>query len=378
MKILNVNMSLDPRDGGTSERTVQMTRHLLEAGEDVRILTTDKGLTSERTAPFSDRVVALRCLWQRFYLPSPDFYAIREAVKWADIVHLMGHWTILNAWVYREAQRQGKPFVFCPAGALPIFGRSRHLKNIYNRFVGYAILRNARGFIAITQREILDFTTYGVDAKKITVIPNAIDPNQYLESDDNSFRQKWALGDAPFVLFLGRLSPIKGPDLLMQAFASIESQVRPFHLVFAGPDEGMQESLQATAAQTKIADRVHFTGHLGARDKSLALHAASALAIPSRQEAMSIVALEAGIAGTPVLVTDQCGFDEIEKTGGGMVCPATVDGLSRGLKSILVETTESNRKQMGNSLQRYCRNNYTWSAMARVYQEFYRKILSRQ
>lgn len=376
MKILNVNMSLDPRDGGTSERTVQMTRHLLEAGEDVRILTTDKGLTSERTAPFLDRVVALRCLWQRFYLPSLDFHVIREAVKWADVIHLMGHWTILNAWVYREAHRQGKPFVFCPAGALPIFGRSKYLKKIYNQFVGNALLRNARGFIAITQREISDFAAYGVDLKKITVIPNAIDPNQYLERDDLSFRARWALGDVPFVLFLGRLSPIKGPDLLLQAFASIEDQIRPFHLVFAGPDEGMREALQAAAVQAKIEDRVHFTGHLGIRDKSLALHAASVLAIPSRQEAMSIVALEAGIVGTPVLVTDQCGIDEVERIGGGFVTPATADGIARGLKSISAQTSDSDRKRMGETLQRFCQNNYTWRAMARVYQDFYRRVLS--
>ena len=145
MKVLNVIISLDRvSGGGFVERTFQMSRSLVKAGEECTILTTDIGLTPERMKELEGMtIVALPCLTQRFYVPKFDYRHIRDLVRNADVIHLMSHWSFLNALVYFIARRHNKPYVVCPAGVLLIYGRSRALKTLYNWVVGRGLIRNA-------------------------------------------------------------------------------------------------------------------------------------------------------------------------------------------------------------------------------------------
>src|SRR5262245_29666796 len=122
MKVLCVNATLDPvSGGGTAERTFQLSRFLASKGVQCKVLTLDLGLDRERLAALgSVEVIGLKCLSERFYLFAPDA-RIADAIAWADAVHLMGHWTLLNAVAYRECRKRGRPYLFCPAGALLFF-----------------------------------------------------------------------------------------------------------------------------------------------------------------------------------------------------------------------------------------------------------------
>ncbi|MDI6688247.1 MAG: glycosyltransferase family 4 protein, partial [Desulfobacterales bacterium] len=172
------------------------------------------------------------------------------------------------------------------------------------------------------------------------------------------------------------LNRIKGPDLLLKAFCGLKDELPESQLVFAGPDEGMMAELKKLVALSDMEDRVRFIGHIGDEDKSLAYHAAELLVVPSRQEAMSIVALESGAAGTPVLITDQCGFDEIAAVGGGKVVPATVDGLKEGL--ILMMADCDRLRTMGAKLKQFVEENFTWNMVAAEYIHLYRRILEQK
>ncbi len=374
MKILNVDIWLDPvRGGGTTERTFQMSRFLSRNGQDCTVLTLDLGLTRERLDSLAGvKVIALPCWSKRFGLPWFSFASINRIVGDSDIIHLMSHWTFLNALVYCCARRQKKPYVLCPAGALPIFGRSKIIKRIYNWVIGERIIRNASRCIAIAPNEFAHFESYGVGEDSISVIPNGICPEEYLVKDDIAFHHAYGLPDAPFILFIGRLNLIKGPDILLRAFCAIKDKVS-HHLVFAGPDGGMLAALKEIARQENVENRVHFIGYVGGTKKSMAYHAADLLVIPSRSEAMSIVVLEAGAAATPVLITDQCGFNDIAKIGGGLVVPASEAGIRNGLISLLSEPGAL--KIMGNKLKAYIEQSFTWDSIIQKYLVIYRGIL---
>jgi len=375
MKVLNVNCTLDPvGGGGAAERTFQMSRALAKAGIPCTVLTLDVGLIPERIQELEGtRVIALHCLFKRFYIPALSYALVQKALEEADIVHLMGHWSLLNALVYFLVRRLHKPYVVCAAGTLPIYGRSKSLKRCYNWIVGRRIIQNANACIAITGDERSHFETYGVEASQVVVIPNGINPDNYPESDGAEFRSKYGLGDYPFILFVGRLNSIKGPDLLLRAFCKVKDGFQVHRMVFAGPDEGMLSELREIAAAHGISDRVLFTGYLGGVAKSQAFHASELVVIPSRQEAMSIVVLEAGIAGKPVLITDRCGFDEIASRGGGQVVPASVDGLQRGLAEILRDQAKLNA--MGTNLRKYTLEHFDWDSIVHRYLELYTRIL---
>jgi len=375
MKILNVNAVLDPvLGGGTAERTFQMSRFLARAGVDCTVLTLDLGLGAERLlALHPAKSCVLHCNLPRFYLFSLPEPRIEALVREADVVHLMGHWTLLNAVVARECRRQNKPYAVCPAGALPIYGRSRWLKKIYNFLAGKRLIQEAAACIAIARNELEHYAAYGIGADRVTMIPNGIDAADFGEADDAAFRGKFGLPDAPFILFLGRLAPIKGPDLLLEAYLGFAVAYPDIHLVFAGPDGGMLDSLQARVTGTGFANRIHFIGAVSGIDKSRAYHAATLLAIPSRQEAMSIVVLEAGICATPVLITDRCGFDELVDAGGGQVVKASVEGLQAGLAEML--SAREKLPAMGGALRVFTQENYLWVSIVKKYVALFERLM---
>lgn len=369
MKVLNVNMSLDPiRGGGTVERTLQISRHLAACGIDCTILATDAGMEDvglRRATLDGLHVVLLKCLNKRFYLPHPDFSHLTRLVQDAEVINLMGHWTVLNALIVRLAEKHGKPYTICPAGALPVMGRSRLLKHLYNLLIGNRIIQNAAACIAIAPNEREQFAAYGVAMERITLLPNGITPGEYQNDDDASFRQRYDLPAAPYILFVGRLNWIKGPDLLLEAFAESGCIQKGIHLVMAGPDGGLLDELRRMAQHLGITPQVHFVGHISGDLKSQAYHGATLLAIPSRLEAMSIVALESGICGTPVLLTDQCGFDEVAVVGGGAVVAAESGALAKALQQMLDDG--SALQKAGQRLKEHVAKHYLWSIAARRY-----------
>jgi glycosyltransferase involved in cell wall biosynthesis len=376
MKVLNVNMSLNPvTGGGTAERTFQISRALTRKGIDCEILTLVSSLDEAQINALKNvRLTTLKCLSERFYIPVFQQTIIEKAVEGSDIVHLMNHWTVINLLVYRVCRKYSKPYVVCPAGALSIFGRSRFFKRFYNYIIGNRLVANADGHIAISQNEIAQFSDYGIVSSDVTVIPNGIDPEYFEHSDPIAFRRCYGLNDQPFMLFVGRLNPIKGPDLLLQAYANIIDQLCGFHLVFTGPDGGLLDCLKKIVFSKGIEDRVHFTGYLGGVEKSSAYRAADLLVIPSRQEAMSIVVLEAGISGIPVLITDRCGFDEVTVIGGGMVAPASVEGLQQGLTSLIGD--KKRLIEMGRNLKSYVNEHFVWDEVIKKYIDLYDSILN--
>jgi glycosyltransferase involved in cell wall biosynthesis len=376
MKVLNVNTHLDPvTGGGTAERTFQMSRYLMKSRIRCSILTTSYRLTEDHQNELRGvDLVLLPCVIPRFFIPKVNLGKIRKAVETADIIHLMGHWSILNAIVFLYAHWLNKPYVVCPAGQLRIYGRSKYLKKIFNKIIGRKIVLNATAHIAISSDELPQFELMGVTSKQVTLIPNGINRKDYLDKNVGDFRNKYNIGKNPFILYMGRLNYFKGVDLLLKAFCELKTEIKHYHLVFAGPNEDMLDKLIEIARQNNMQNRVHFIDHISGATKSQAYHGCDLLVIPSRHDAMSIVVLEAGITATPVLLTNQCGFNELEKIQGGKVVGASVEGIVNGLLEF--KNNPEKFKLMGQNLFDYTMHNYTWELIVNNFVFLYRRILN--
>ena len=381
MKILLVNHLLDPvTGGGTAERTLQLARFLKREGAECTVLGLnigDLGSGEHLARRYGVDVMAIPCINERYFVPWLMPWRLNQLVREVDVVLLSGHWTLLNALFFRACRRNGTPYLFCPAGALKPFGRSTLLKWIYAKLVGSAVAREAAACIAVTEAEVADFVDCGVAAERVAVIPNGIDPDQYVLDDRANaverFRSTHGLGDARLILFLGRLNPIKGPDLLLEAFSQLSQALPEVHLLLAGPDGGMRAELERRAIALGLAERVHFAGYVGGADKLAALHAAEVLAIPSRREAMSIVVLEAGICARPSVFTDTCGLEALARVGAGVMTSVSEDALAAGLLQLL-EAPEQSR-ETGVKLQRIIRAEYLWQSQARRVQTLAAQVL---
>ena len=372
MIVLLVNTSIDPvTGGGTATRTVQLARSIQKDFKvECIILSTDQGLDETSKQQYSDlKTVILPCLNDRFYIPYFSWAKLRELVEKIDVIHLMSHWTIINAIVYLLARQLDKPYTFCPAGSLHIFGRSALLKNIYNLFIGKSLIKNASKCIAITNLEKKDFLGFNVQEELISVIPNGIDGNEFCPNPEasNAFKNRFGLQRVPYILFMGRLNLIKGPDILLKAYIRLSLEFPTLHLVFAGPDEGLGDQLRKKIKKESLKNRIHLIGYIEGYDKVGAYTGAEFLVVPSRREAMSIVALEAGACGTPVILSTECGFDEVEKVGCKVVLPL-VDELYNGMHSVL--SSSKSLSALGNDLRDLILDRYKWQKTAEQYLKF--------
>ena len=105
-------------------------------------------------------------------------------------------------------------------------------------------------------------------------------------------------------------------------------------------------------------------GYIGEKDKVGAYTGAEFLVVPSRREAMSIVALEAGACGTPVILTTECGFDEVKEVGCKVVQPLA-DDLYEGMHSML--SSSHDLKVIGKDFRNLILNQYSWKNTAKQY-----------
>jgi glycosyltransferase involved in cell wall biosynthesis len=368
-------MTLDPVTGaGPTARTVQLSRSLTDLGVTCEVATCRSPSEPMSMAGLDGvGVVTLPAIAGRFRVPVGNYSALDDAVRRADVVLLMNHWTTLNAAAFRAAARAGRPHIVCPCGALPLFGRSQRLKTIYNAVVGHRMVRTAARQIAVTRDEVDQIAAYGVPRETIVVIPNGVPPVSG-QADAGAFRARHSLGAAPIALFLGRLAPIKGPDLLVSAFTNVRQRFPQWHLVLVGPDEGMLAGLRQQVRAAALEAHVHFVGYLNEDAKRDALAAANLLVVPSRSEAMSIVVLEAAAAGRPVLVTDRCGLAEVADVGAGWVVPPTVEGLTTGLAQAFSD--EADLSARGAVWKRFALDRYAWPRIAARHMEMFADVLA--
>jgi glycosyltransferase involved in cell wall biosynthesis len=377
MRVLNVVSVISALEGGgNGERTVQLSKALAASGVECTVLTLDIGNTAARIDHLGQaKLVVLSCLNSRFHVPAGGWRLIRDLVRQSDVIHLMGHWSILGAMVSVTARRADVPYVVSPAGALPLFGRSRLLKKLFDKIVGGQLIRKAAGWIAITNAECSDFEPYGITPSQIEIFPNGVNVEDFAVERFSSSNDRKVLPGV-LILFMGRLNLIKGPDLLLEAFAQVASEFPDTRLVFAGPDEGLGDTLAQEAETRGLRDRVHFLGFVSGVDKSLAYRSASLLVVPSRHEAMSIVAVEGGICGVPVLMTNQCGLGELAKIDPGLLVPATAEGLASGLRMALAD--RQRLEQWGCRWKTIVRERYSWTDLALKLRGYLKRIVTKE
>ncbi|MFI5166654.1 MAG: glycosyltransferase [Thermoanaerobaculales bacterium] len=378
MRLLAVTHSLDPvLGGGAGERTFQMARHLAASGIGCDVLSGDRELSRERISGLAPaQAVAVGSWGRRFPVPRISRRHLDRLVADADVVHLMGHWTILNAMTYRAAVRLGRPYLHCPAGSISIFGRSQVLKRVYQRLVGRRIAVGASRCVAIARTEIPDLLECGVAAEKIVIVPNGVDTPTAVPSAIVGLRTRFGLGPERIVLFVGRLEHNKGADLLLDGFARLPEAFSNWQLVFVGPDWGAEGSLQRSVADGRLANRVRFLGYLGGNEKAAAYLASDLVVVPSRREAMSIVALEAGLHGRPVLVSRACGLDEVDEVGGGMVVDPEPGAVASALQVLL--GSAARLPEMGQRWRNCVTERFSWERIGAQYAELLKAVVSRR
>ncbi len=319
--------------GGIPRLATALVRGLAERGHQVTVCTTDAGDARSRWRHHgvdARRNVDLRVFpnisnrlaydWQMF-LPVGLFTFLRRHAPAFDVAHLHACRNVPGLVASHWLRRAGVPYVISPNGTAPLLERRYAAKRVFDALGGRAVLDDADAIVAVTDAERRQLVDLGLAEERIRLVPNPVDETEFNEGANVArFRRWYGLGDAPVVLFLGKLTPRKGVEHLVHAFSML--QTSGALLVIAGNDMGAGAAIDAAVSSHGIGNRVVRTGLLRGSDRIDAVAAADVLVYPSRDEIFGLVPLEALMAGTPVVVCNDSGCGEvIGRIGGGHVVP---------------------------------------------------------
>ncbi len=363
MRILNVTETYAPflEFGGPPVKVRALSEGLARRGHSVNVLTADWGLEKRLGSQPDADLQALG--WDRspfgwrhnengvqsIYLPSWFRYRalswnpaikryLRARLQNFDVVHIFGLYDLLGPAAASAAREQKIPYVIEPIGMFVPIVRNVFLKRMYHSLIGQQLLAGSSAVIATSHLEVEELVAAGVTREKVVVRRNGVETPASWPAH-GKFRAALGIPEsAKLVLFLGRLSLKKSPELLLQAFAQLPETLGESELMlaFAGPDEGgLQRRLALEALRLGVSTRVKFSGALFGEEKWAAYRDADVFVLPSRNENFGNTAAEAMAAGTPVIITAQCGIAPLLKDIAGLEVEHDASSLAKALVRLL-------------------------------------------
>lgn len=393
MRILNVTQSYFPflDKGGPSVKVRAITRELVRRGNQVTALTADLGFGPREIA--AAQVTRVPEGWQSdldgadvVYFRTRGHYRnltvnpgvlqfCRHHLKSFDIVHTYGLYDTLGPIVGHYCRKFEVPYFLEPLGMTRSIDRGFLLKRLW-RGLASSYLNQASTWIATSELEKEDLRIAGVPSDKVLLRFNGIDLKAFkILPPAGVFRKRVGITNGErVILFLGRLIPRKGADLLIEALPQIGDD--KIKLVIAGPEGegGYVSFLREKASELGIDQRVLFPGPLYDVAQREAYVDATVFALPSRYENFGNTAAEAVACGTPVIVSDRCGIAPLIDQRAGLVTSYDAQAIARTLGELLGNATLYQRLRGG------CpkvAEEISWEGLVRGMQDSYQMTIDR-
>jgi len=367
MKVLHVIPSLSPVRGGPGIVLRQTMAGLAARGVIVHVATTDDdGPRARARVPLG--VASAEDGATVFYFPrQTSFYCFSwPLTRWLarhiseyDVVHihaLFSYPATAAAWL---ARRAGVPYLIRPLGTLSAWGlKTRHplLKRCSLALIEDAALRGAAAVQATSEQERLEVLA-ACGGSRTIVIPNPV--AMPAELPLRLIRDK-----ARTILFLSRIDPKKGLELLLDAFNRVAANDEDFRLVIAGDgDPAYVASIRAGAAAGASRERICFTGNVAGDQKQSLFAEADLFVLPSHSENFGVAVVEAMAHGVPVLISENVGI-RAEVTGAlaGKVAASAAEPLALAIREMMSDPRGLVR--MGQNGRRLARESYSPALVA--------------
>jgi glycosyltransferase involved in cell wall biosynthesis len=295
-----------------------------------------------------------------------------------DIVH--GHdWLTVRA-MTQAKNRHHRPVVmtvhateFGRCGNRLFDGASKRIRDI--EWEGTYAADRVICVSGVLRKEVHEL--YAVPMDKMDVVYNGVDVGRFDNRvDSQAVRRRYDVGvDDPAVLFAGRMTSQKGPDLLLDAVPGLRRHHASARFIFAG-DGDMREDLEHRAQMMGVAPAICFLGHQTGRDLLGLFKAADMVCVPSRNEPFGIVILEAWSARKPVVATRNGGPAEfIRHEDTGVTVAADHESIGQGVDAVLSDRTYGRR--LGRNGRREAESHFTWDVIAGQTEEVYQSVLQR-
>jgi glycosyltransferase involved in cell wall biosynthesis len=392
LKILQIVPSISLIYGGPSQMVLGLSAALAAQGMEVTVLTTDSnGDSGQAPLDVPLNISIEQDGYQIRYFHCSPFRRYKfsiDLLRWLltnsaefDIAHIHALFSPISTAAATVARYKKLPYILRPLGTLDPadLRKKKQLKKLYVTLLERQNLAGAAAIHFTSNQEAKVSERFGTQTKDL-VIPLGVRSRQQdlLRGKDESIRARFGIpNEQLLVLFMSRIDPKKGLDLLIPALERLLIKNCNFHFVLAGTnpqDPIYEQKIQQQIKNSTIASHTTITGFVTGEIKTALLQEADVFVLPSYYENFGIAVAEAMVAGTPVVISDQVHiWEEVKNADAGWVCACEVDELVNTLQEAMRHDGELRRR--GINAQDYALQNYSWDAIALTMIQAYRQIL---
>ena len=399
LRILQIIPSISLVYGGPSQMVKGLSAALASQAVEVTVLTTDSNgdagqppLDVPLNQPVEQdgyQVWYFRCSPFRRYKFSLGLLRwLWEHAGEFDLAHIHALFSPVSTAAAAIARHKQLPYILRPLGTLDPadLRKKRQLKQLYAALLERANLAGAAGIHFTSTQEAKISERFGTQTHDL-VIPLGVQPPQPSlargeigEGMHSQGEVRQLLGipvDQPLVLFMSRIDPKKGLNLLIPALERLLAERLNFYFVLAGAnpqDPEYENQIKEQLKASSLSSQTRITGFVTGELKAALLQEADLFVLPSYYENFGIAVAEAMVSGIPVVISDQVHiWEAVKNAEAGWVCPCEVEALTQCLRETLRDASE--RQRRGVNGQNYALRNYSWDAIAQQMIQAYRQIL---
>jgi len=365
MRILHIVAGVPP-GGGIAESVPSLCRHEKSLGHRVTLAVVDGPMSEAALAAEAAGVRLVRyssSFPRALYFSWQMLVGLSRRVRESDVVHVHSNWTFPVWWGCLSARRWGKHYVMSPCGCL---SRERRLRSAWKKrlagwFFDRRCLADAALIHATCEAEHREVDAYlaetGKHAPHVEVVPEGIDVQAWTAAPDRRFLENRfpACRGKRVVLFMGRLAPLKGLDLLVSAWHLLEDGVPAWHLLIVGPDEqGYASQVKKMIDRAGLEERVTLAGPMYGEERRTLLNTVDVFVLPTYNENFGIAVAEALACGVPVITTKGAPWSELlgnSDSSKVLKCESAKVGETEGMQSAVAVNSQQSQDMCQNDFR---------------------------
>ncbi|HLO47436.1 MAG TPA: hormogonium polysaccharide biosynthesis glycosyltransferase HpsP [Kamptonema sp.] len=385
MRILQIIPSISLVYGGPSQMVLGLSAALATQGIDVTIITTDSNgdigqpaLDVPLNQPIQQdgyRIIYFRCSpFRRYKFSLSLLQWLNNHIEEFDLAHIHAIFSPVSTAAATIARYRNLPYIMRPCGMLDPADlcKKKRLKLIYAALLERPNLAGAAAIHFTSKQEAKISERFGISTGKMSKPQDLIIPLGVQVTPDTIFLNS----TVPQILFMSRIEPKKGLNLLLPALENIIAAGIKFNFVLAGSnpqDVEYERNIRLQIEASPLAKCTTIAGFVTGDRKAALLQNADLFVLPSYYENFGIAVAEAMAYGKPVVISDQVHiWEDIKQAEAGWVGPLEVEAIASLIKIALLDADE--RKRRGLNAKEYAKKYYSWDAIAQQTIQAYQQI----
>ncbi|MEB3217835.1 MAG: hormogonium polysaccharide biosynthesis glycosyltransferase HpsP [Nostocales cyanobacterium 94392] len=392
MKILQIVPSISLIYGGPSQMVLGLAPALAKQGVKVTILTTDSnGDTGQKPLDVPLNSLIEQDGYEIIYFKCSPFRRYKfsiDLLKWLnnhahdyDLAHIHALFSPVSSSAAAVCRAQKLPYILRPLGTLDPadLRKKKQLKQLYAAILERPNIAKAAAIHFTSEQEAKISHRFGAITKNLVIPLGVKDRGKKRWANEGiDIRTQYNIPkDKLLILFMSRIDPKKGLDLLIPALETLLNEQFDFHFILAGTnpqDPTYEQKIKLQIQASSLNKHSTITGFVTGELKSALLETADLFVLPSYYENFGIAVAEAMAAGIPVIISDQVHIcQEISDSESGWVGITNVESIADLLREALKYPEE--RQRRGLNARKYALFNYGWDAITQRIIEAYQDII---